>query len=149
MSIRRSPHAVYDCPYHLVWCCKYRRTVIQGAVAARLRALLREIAEAHDIGIEEMEVASDHVHVFCNSPPRLSIVQVVTRLKSISARALFAEFPQIKKDLWGGEFWADSYFARTVGEEVTADIIRRYIARHAEKPDKRLSGQQPGLFGEP
>jgi putative transposase len=109
MSIRRSPHAVYDCQYHLVWCCKYRRTVIQGAVAARLRALLREIAEAHDIGIEEMEVASDHVHVFCNFPPRLSIVQVITRLKSLSARALFAEFPQIKKDLWGGELWAGSY----------------------------------------
>ena len=123
--------------------------MIQGAVAARPRALLREIAEVHDIGIEEMEVASDHVHVFCNFPPRLSIVQVITLLKSISARALFAEFPQIKKELWGGELWAGSYFAHTVGEEVTADVIRRYIARHAEKPDKRLSDQQPGLFGEP
>jgi len=87
--------------------------------------------------------------VFCRFPPRLSIVQVITRLKSLSARTLFAEFPQIKKSLWGGELWADSYFARTVGEEVTADIIRRYIARHGDKPDKGLSGQQPGLFEAP
>lgn len=76
-------------------------------------------------------------------------MQVVTRLKSLSARALFAELPQIRKELWGGELWAGRYFGRTVGEEVTADIIRRYIARHAEKPDKRLSDQQPGLFGAP
>lgn len=81
-------------------------------------------------------------------------MQVITRLKSLSARTLFAEFPQIKKtlwggELWGGELWADSYFARTAGEEVTADIIRRYIARHHDKPERGRADQQPGLFEAP
>ena len=71
---------------------------MQGAVAARLRALFYEIGYAYDITIDTMEVASDHVHLFCAFPPRLSIAPVVTRLKSLSARAIFAEFPQVKHD---------------------------------------------------
>jgi hypothetical protein len=73
-------------------------------------------------------------------------VQVVTRLKRLSARALFAEFPQVKRQLWGGEFWEDSYFARTVGEEVTAEIIRRYIAGHRSPPERRPA--DPRLFSD-
>ena len=98
-------------------------------------ALLREIADAHRITIDEMEVSVEHVHIFCSFPPVLSITQVVTRLKSLSARTIFREFPQIKQQLWGGEFWEDGYFARTVGDKVTADIVRRYIQAHRDAPD--------------
>ena len=77
-----------------------------------------------------MEVSPDHVHIFCSFPPRDSIVQVVTRLKSLSARAIFREFPRIKRRLWGGELWEDGYFARTVGDKITAEVIRRYIQHH-------------------
>ena len=117
MALRRTPHAVYDTQYHLVWSPKYRKKILQGAVAQRLRELLLEIAQAYDISIEELEVSVDHVHVFCSFPPRYSISQVITRLKSLSARALFKEHPQLKKQLWGGELWEDGYFARTVGAQ--------------------------------
>lgn len=92
-----------------------------------MKELLQEIAEAYDITIEEMEVSQDHVHIFCSFPPRLSITQVVTRFKSLSARAIFKEHPQVKRQLWGGEFWEDGYFARTVGDKVTAEVIQKYI----------------------
>ena len=75
-------------------------------------------------------------------------MQVVTCLKSLSARTVLAEFPQAKRQLWCGEFWEDSYFARTVSEEVTADIIRRYIDRHRSLPDRKLTDQQSLLFDE-
>ncbi len=94
------------------------------------RSSLRDIAEQYDITIEEMEVSPDHVHIFCSFPPRYSIAQVVTRFKSLSARAIFREFPRIKRRLWGGELWEDGYFARTVGDKVTAEVIRRYIQQH-------------------
>jgi putative transposase len=55
---------------------------------------------------------------------------VVTRFKSLSARAIFREFPQVKRRLWGGECWEDGYLARTVGDKVTAEVIRRYIQQH-------------------
>ena len=76
-----------------------------------------------------MEVSPDHVHIFCSFPPRYSIAQVVTRFKSLSARHL-REFPRVKRRLWGGELWEDGYFARTVGDKVTAEIIRTYIQHH-------------------
>ena len=108
---------------------------MQGTVAQRLRELFTEIAEAYDITIEEIEVSVDHVHIFCSFPPRLSISQVITRFKSLSARAIFKEHPQVKKQLWGGQFWEDGYFARTVGDKVTAEVIKKYIRHHREEKD--------------
>ena len=138
MALRRSSHNVYDTQYHLVWAPKYRKKILTGAVGERMRELLLEIAQSYEIEIEELEVSVDHVHIFCSFPPKLSITQVVTRLKSLSARAIFAEHPQVKRQLWGGEFWEDGYFARTVGDRVTAQIIKRYIQNHRDDKDEDL-----------
>ncbi len=107
-------------------------------MAKRVEELFGEIGEAYDITIEEMEVSVDHVHIFCSFPPRYAISEVVGRLKSLSARAVFKEFPKVKRELWGGEFWEDGYFARTVGDKVTAEVIRQYIQRHKEEIDAQL-----------
>jgi putative transposase len=123
---------VYDTQYHLVWAPKYRKKILTGAVGQRMREVLEEIAQAYDITIEEMEVSPDHVHIFCSFPPRLSITQVITRFKSLSARAIFREHPQVKRQLWGGELWEDGYFARTVGDKVTAEVIKKYIQHHRD-----------------
>ncbi len=107
MSLRRAAHSVYDCQYHLVWTPKRRRPVLSGAVGERLSVLFVEIAEAYDIEIEELHVAEDHVHLYCSFPPRLSISAVVTRLKSLSARTLFSEFPDLRKRMWNGKLWEE------------------------------------------
>ena len=135
MAFKRTSHAVYDTQYHLVWAPKYRKRILQGAVGERVKELLQEIAEGYEISIEEMEVSPDHVHIFCSFAPRLSISQVITRFKSLSARAIFREHPQVKKQLWGGEFWQDGYFARTVGDKVTAEVIKRYIQHHRDEKE--------------
>jgi len=77
-----------------------------------------------------MDVSPDHTHGFCSFPPRYSIAQVVTQFESWSARAIFREFPDVKRCLWGGELWEDGYFARTVGDKITAEVIRKYIQQH-------------------
>ena len=100
--------------------------------------MFREIGPQYDITIDEMEVSPDHVHIFCSFPPRYSIAQIITRFKSLSARAVLREYPQVKRQLWGGEFWEDGYFARTVGDQVTAEMVRRYIQRHREGQDAQL-----------
>ena len=135
---RRTAHAAYDTAYHLVWSPKYRKQILQGAIAERVREMFAEIAEQYDITIDEMEVSIDHVHIFCSFPPRYSIAQVVTRFKSLSARAIFREYPQVKRQLWGGEFWEDGYFARTVGDKVTAGVIRKYIQHHRSEKEGEL-----------
>ncbi len=138
MGLRRSSHNVYDTQYHLVWAPKYRKKILTGAVNERMRELLFEIAESYRIEVEELEVSVDHVHVFCSFPPKLSLTQVVTCLKSLSARTIFREYPQLRRQLWGGEFWEDGFFARTVGDRVTAEVIQRYIQNHRDDSARDL-----------
>jgi len=126
-SIKRTSHAVYDLKYHMVWVPKYRKMILQGDLAKRLREVFVEIAERYEFEIDTMEVKEDHVHLFLTAPPRYSPAGVVQIIKSISAKVVFKEFPEVKEQLWGGEFWSDGYFVRSVGDKVTSDVIRRYI----------------------
>lgn len=133
MGLRRTSHAVYDAGYHLVWAPKYRKWILRGDIRQRVKELFGEIAAHHGIEIDAMEVAEDHVHLFVSFAPRYSISKVAGLLKSISASVLFREFTGIGDQLWGGEFWEDGYFARTVGDEVTGEMIRKYIQYHEER----------------
>jgi len=136
MTIKRTPHAVYDTKYHLVWAPKYRRWILRGDIQERVKVIFEEIAINHGFEIDTMEVAPDHVHIFLSFPPRYSISKVVGIMKSVSASVIFREHPEVKKHLWGGEFWEDGYFARTVGDKVTAEVIRKYIQYHREQETK-------------
>ena len=89
--------------------------------------------EYHGYWIQEMEVDKDHVHIFLSFPPKNSISEVVRICKSVSSKIIREEYPQVKKELWGGEFWEDGYFARTVGDRTTAEVIRRYIRFHERR----------------
>ena len=133
MAIRRGSHGVDDTRYHLVWAPKYRKWVLQGAIRERVRELLSEIAAHHGFEMEALEVDKDHVHLFLSFPPRYSISAVVRLLKAVSAKEIRDEFPEVRKQLWGGEFWEDGYFVRTVGDKVTADVIRKDIRFHEAK----------------
>jgi putative transposase len=133
MELKRTSHAVYDTKYHLVWAPKYRKWVLRGDLRARTKEIFEEIATHHDFAIDTLEIAEDHVHVFLSFPPRYSISKVVGMLTSISASVIFTEHPEVKKELLGEEFWEDGYFARTVGDKVTTEVIRRYIQYHREQ----------------
>ena len=130
MASKRTSHAVYETKYHLVWAPKYRKGMLRGLLRERGEGLLREIAQDFGLEIDTLEVALDHVHIFVDFPPRYSIAKVVGIVKSISASQGFEEFPQLRKQLWARELWEDGYFARTVGDKVTAEGIRRYIRQH-------------------
>jgi len=126
-SVKRTSHAVYDLKYHMVWVPKYRKMILKGDLAKRVREVFAEIAERYEFEIDTMEVKEDHVHLFLSVPPRYSPAGVVQIIKSISAKVVFKEFPEVKKQLWRGEFWSDGYFVRSVGDKVTSEVIRRYI----------------------
>jgi putative transposase len=127
MGVRRTKHAVYDLKYHLVWIPKYRKYVLGEEVATYLKEVFTKIAEEYGFVIDTMEVVEDHVHIFAEAPPKYSPSEIVQIMKSISAREVFKKFPKIRKQLWSGELWNDGYFVRSVGDKVTAEIIRRYI----------------------
>ena len=126
-TVRRTRHAVYDLKYHFVWTPKYRKLILKGEVAEGLKEIFEGIAERYEMEIDTLEVMPDHVHLFLLAPPKYSPSRVVQILKSISAREVSRRYPWLRKQLWGGELWGDGYFVRSVGDEVTAEMIRRYI----------------------
>jgi len=116
-----------------VWCPKYRKNIFKREeVRARAKQLIKEICEEYRFEVIELEIDEDHVHVMVSFPPSRSIGEVVRIIKSNSARVLFREFPGLKKRLWSGEMWEDGYFARTVGDRMTRDVIKKYIKQHGE-----------------
>ncbi|MDY6844894.1 MAG: IS200/IS605 family transposase, partial [Thermodesulfobacteriota bacterium] len=117
--------------YHLVWCPNYRKRVLIREIRPRVKELFLEVASQFDFEIDSCEVSEDHVHILISFPPRYSVAKVVGILKNISGSKIFKEFPKVEEKLWGGHFWEQGYFFRTVGEQVTDDVIRKYIEQHS------------------
>jgi putative transposase len=133
VALKRTSHSVYDASYHLVWCPKYRKNIFEREeVRERAKQMIKEICEEYGFEVEEMEVEPEHVHMLVSFPPSRSIGEVVRIIKSLSGRGLFREFPGLKKRLWAGELWEDGYFARTVGDRLTRDVVLKYIAHHRD-----------------
>jgi putative transposase len=126
-NYRKTSHSVYDLKYHLVWITKYRKPVIFGDVAIRLRELIREICKSLDIEIIKGQVSKDHVHLFVSVPPQLSISKVMGRIKGKTSRKMLSEYRRLAKEFWGRHLWARGYFAASSGN-VTDEVIMQYIA---------------------
>ena len=119
-----SAHTVHNIKYHLIWCPKYRRRVLVGDIEKRLRELLREKAADIGIHIVEMEVMSNHVHVFVHATPVDSPHYIVQQFKGFSSRLLRKEFPSLKSRL--PTLWTRSYFCESVGH-ISEHTIKQYI----------------------
>lgn len=111
---------------HLVWLPKYRKPVLTGEVAVRVRDLIRQIAAEHELEIISGEVARDHVHVFVGYRPNQDVSQIMQWLKGISSRVLLQEFPHLRKRFWGRHFWARGYLAASSGN-ITDEMVKEYI----------------------
>ena len=132
-------HTTHRLRFHLVWIPKYRRRVLEDAVAVRLAELLHQACEVKAWGLVELNVQPDHVHLLLQVTPCDCISDVVHLLKGGTARILRVEFPQLEEFLWGDSFWADGYFAETVGQQEEARV-REYI-RNQRSPETQ-TGQK-------
>ena len=119
-------HTRHRLQYHLVWIPKYRRRVLRGKMAIRLKQLLNEGCRINRWWISELSIQEDHVHLIIQTNPRDSVAEVVQRLKGGTSRVIRKEYPELEEFLWGDSFWADGDFAETVGN-VDEEVVRRYI----------------------
>jgi putative transposase len=116
--------AVFSLKHHIVWCPKYRRSVLTHPIDARLKALFAEIAAEHGMRLHAVEVMPDHVHLFVETDPTLCVAEIINRFKGRTSRVLRQEFPSLRSRL--PTLWSRSYFAATVGA-VSENTITRYI----------------------
>ena len=133
---RKGSHTIYDLKYHLVWTTKYRKPVLEGRLATRLRDLIREICLSHQIQIIRGHVSKDHVHLFVSMPPQISVSQITQYLKGKTSRKILMENPKLNKQFWGQHLWARGYFAATSGA-ITDEMVMEYIKNQDEDSDKR------------
>lgn len=121
---KSSKHAVYNCAYHLIWCPKYRRSVLVDDIAKRLKELLIEKATEHGWIIEKMEVMPDHIHIFIKATTVDAPVYIVSQLKGYTSFTLRNEFPKLKSRL--PTLWTRSYYCETIGH-ISEKTIKKYI----------------------
>ena len=126
-------HTKHDLKVHLVWVPKYRKRVLTGEVAVRVRDLIWQIAMEHESAILSGKVASDHIHVLVAYRPHVDVSRVVQWLKGISSRILLQEFPHLRKAFWGRHFWARGSLAVSTGN-LTDEMVQAYIAQQEGEP---------------
>ena len=123
---------VYNTRYHIVWSVKYRKDVLIGKVEKSLKQILIDIANEKEFIIKEMEIMSDHVHLFVSAKPKYSPGYIYKMLKGISGRRLFIKYPGLKKKLYKGHLWNSSTYIETVGH-ISEDTIEKYILDQKKK----------------
>ena len=125
--IKKAQHCVYDVHYHLVIVMKYRHKIlVKMEYVNYLCNVLNEIAERYGFEMEEIGSDGDHIHILVSSPPRYSPSKVMQIIKSITAKKMFKKFPEIRKKLWGGEFWSDSGYVGMVGQYKNLEGVIKY-----------------------
>ena len=135
--------------YHIVCPAKYRRAVITEEVDKKLREVCLGIEARYEIKFLEIGVEVDHVHFLVQSVPKYSPKQIVQKIKSLTARKIFEACPDVKRALWGGEFWTDGYYIGTVGEHGNEKVITEYVknqGRAGEEYKKIHDENQLKLF---
>ena len=128
---RKTSHALYDIKYHFVWITKYRKPVLLGDVAVRVRELIREICRSLEIDIVKGHVSKDHVHLLVSVPPYHSASKVMKMIKGKTSRKLLSESRLLARQFWGRHLRARGYFAASSGN-VTDDVIAQYIEKQGE-----------------
>ena len=126
MKEQHTKHVTYKIGYHFVWCPKYRKSILTGEIATFVESEMRRLCEANGWTVGAITIQEDHVHLFIGSLPSIAPSLIANTLKGITARQIFKQYPEVKKQLWGGSFWSRSYNVGTVGD-MTEETVKKYI----------------------
>jgi putative transposase len=139
MTLDRTFHNVFDAHYHIVFPVKYRRSLLTDDIPKAIVEIAQAISERYDMDFEKIGTDLNHIHILMSFPPKYGGSDVVRIFKSITAKQLFLRFPELKKELWKGEFWADGFYMATVSERGNWKVVERYVANQGKtKEDTQL-----------
>lgn len=140
-------HNVSVLLYHFVCPAKYRRVIFSEAVDHTIKDVCLELSKRYQIFFLEIGTDDNHIHFLVQSVPMYSATKIVTIIKSITAREVFRLNPEVKKKLWGGEFWTDGYFVNTVSKFGDENTISKYVREQGiEKQYKTLHKEMQLTF---
>jgi len=128
-------HNVSECYYHIQITAKYRKALINKKTEKVILESVSGIKERYAIEVSHVGFDQNHVHLLTRFLPKYSGGQVIKLVKSLSAKAVFREVPEVKNELWGGEFWTDGYYIATISGKGNKAVIERYIKNQGREKD--------------
>ena len=133
MDEKTLEHATYKIGYHVVWCTKFRHPILVNAVEVFTKNTIAQTCAVYGWELQQIEIMPDHVHCFISAPPTVAPTDIVKTLKSVSAIAVFTQFPQLKgQKFWGSGLWSKSYYVGTVGD-MSEKVVLNYIAKQKSR----------------
>ena len=133
---KKLTHAIWHCKYHIIWTPKYRFRILEGAIKMELDSSINIFSEEKSCEVVELNIQCDHVHLILMVPPKVSISEMMGRLKGRSAIRVLKKHPDLRKNrYWGNHFWAPGYLVDTIG--LNEEMIRRYV-RYQEKKEREV-----------
>jgi putative transposase len=145
-NVSRGYHCVWQIHYHIVFPLKYRKSLMDEDVTQIIVETAEAIQERYAIEMEAIGCDKNHVHLLCSAHPKIAPGRIVQIFKSITAREVFRRKPSVRKELWGGEFWADGYYVGTIGEHANWDAVEKYVRNQSHDKENPLDLRQLKLF---
>ena len=133
MKIRKACHCSYRIRYHLVFVVKYRKSLIESRMFDFMKRICVGISKRYFLWFDALGFEGDHVHLVVEAPPRYSPSRIMQICKSILAIQIFKEFPEVREELWGGEFWTDGGHIDTVGDGRGLEEVMNYVKNQGRK----------------
>ena len=127
--------------YHIVFPIKYRRTVLTSEVETTLKDVCVKIGLCYEMNFVEIGADDNHVHFLVQGIPKMSVSEMVIKIKSITAREIFKKHAEIKQVLWGGNLWTAGFYANTVGQYGNEAMIKSYIEKQSSGYIRIYEGQ--------
>ena len=128
-------HNVSVLMYHFVCPVKYRKSLITKEIDEYLKEICLKISEKYELVFLEIGTEEDHVHFLIQSVPAYSARKIIQIIKSITAREIFARFPELRIELWGGEFWTKGYYVNTVSKHGNEEVIGKYVKNQGKQAE--------------
>ena len=127
--------------YHIVFPVKYRRSVLTPEVEVTLKDVCIKIGVCYEMNFVEIGADDNHVHFLVQGIPKMSVSEMVIKIKSVTAREIFKKHTEIKQALWGGNLWTAGFYANTVGQYGNETMIKNYIEKQSNNYIKIYDGQ--------
>src|SRR5260370_18666656 len=137
MQYIHEQHTVHLIVYHIIWCPKRRRKVLQGRVAERFEQLIREVAGENGWEISELAIQPDHVHLFLRATPYTLPTDIARLIKGRSSHVLREDFPHLMRM---PSQWTRSTFYSTAGN-VSAETNQHHIKTQNNRGRNKQSRQ--------
>lgn len=122
--MKTNNNVVYNCKYHIIWCVKYRKPILNGDLEKRLKQIVKQVCLKRKSELIEMECDEDHIHILVEVDPQYGIHRLVKEIKGLSSYLLRKEFKIARTRV--PSLWTNSYFCSTVGS-VSLEVVKKYI----------------------